>query len=357
MNKRNLCAGLPSRAGAPGCGFTLIELLVVVSVIALLIGLLVPTIGRARTSALNVQDLSNLRQIAIAWGTYRIDHDNKPPVGPNIVEGSTFTVYNRNAWYSVGKTPHPAIEAWTQTGYIHESNRPLNAYMIDDLERLEYDAGGLPLVSADKQHRADLLFSIRDGIDTRAERPFFRAGRDAPGNPTSDLIQTDSRIAGQSLLFNGNLPDSVYDLTGTSYFNNNVVLDSPGYDCFGTSGSRDSSTASATPEEVRACFDQAYADLERVVAPSRTVILTEAPLLLGFGSGTTLTSFAGAEATYYTAFGDGHVKTITIEDEHTITGDRTDWYGTVGIIMPEGPEYAFQSPLRRTEEETPLWIR
>jgi len=51
-------------------GFTIIELLVVVTIIALLIALLVPAIGKARDAALLTQSQGNLRNLAAACASY-----------------------------------------------------------------------------------------------------------------------------------------------------------------------------------------------------------------------------------------------------------------------------------------------
>jgi prepilin-type N-terminal cleavage/methylation domain-containing protein len=61
----------------PKKGFTIIELLVVVSIIALLVGILLPAIGKARDNARVNTSKSNLRQLGIAHKTYAADWSDR----------------------------------------------------------------------------------------------------------------------------------------------------------------------------------------------------------------------------------------------------------------------------------------
>jgi prepilin-type N-terminal cleavage/methylation domain-containing protein len=63
-------------------GFTLMELLVVVGIIAVLAGLLLPALNRAREKANGVQCLNNLRQLTLGWTLYA--EDNEGRLVPNL---------------------------------------------------------------------------------------------------------------------------------------------------------------------------------------------------------------------------------------------------------------------------------
>lgn len=66
----------------PRQGFTLIELLMVIAIIAILAGLLLPALAKAKDSGRRAACSGNLRQIGIAIHAYAQDHGGWMPYGP-----------------------------------------------------------------------------------------------------------------------------------------------------------------------------------------------------------------------------------------------------------------------------------
>lgn len=82
----------------PTRAFTLAGLLVIIIVLAILAGLLLPALAKAKGKAQRIACVNNLKQCGLAFRIWSSDHDDHYPMGTSTNGGTLEWVEGGNAW-------------------------------------------------------------------------------------------------------------------------------------------------------------------------------------------------------------------------------------------------------------------
>ena len=161
----NTCLARATKSSRRKAGFTLVELLVVIGIIALLISILLPSLNKARESAVKTQCLSNLRELGNTMAIYASQYNGRIPIGASSSEFQFSYVVNFNNG-NAAFTPGPqnlgllAVARLTKNPKaFYCPSETISTFMYDDqnnlwpsFETFPNDPRGLFTIGATSKH-------------------------------------------------------------------------------------------------------------------------------------------------------------------------------------------------------------
>ncbi len=207
--------GASSRTGrAHRAAFTLVELLVCIAILAVLVALLLPSLGSARESARAGVCSSNVRQLLLAIESYASDHrDRLPPGAPDMLA-------NRTRWHGARASASAAFEpqGGTLSPYLDASESDVASRSVRSCptfapvaERLRRASAGFERSAGGYGYNNAYLGVDRApaGVHPASGRPIHRLITDRLGAQRSRFATPAETLAFADSAFAAGTPDTM----------------------------------------------------------------------------------------------------------------------------------------------------
>jgi len=172
----------PSHSGTRGrVGFTVIELIVCMGVVAIMCGILLPSLRAARETSLRLRCQCNLHEIGIAISAYGIQSDSRVPPSNNVIGAAPARQELMAARLQIGgaagATGWDGLGILVKGGYIgdcrclycpsHHGEHPFDRYAADYEQK---DSAGVQIYT-NYHYSGHIRRQIADGLQAARETP------------------------------------------------------------------------------------------------------------------------------------------------------------------------------------------